>query len=349
MLVTALAAMAGGAHAQSSVTLFGTVGGGFRWTTGAKGGQQVGFDNNIISGNRFGLNGVEDLGQGLKAVFMLQSRFVTGTGGLAQASGLLFSQDAFVGLAGKFGRITLGRQLNAAEDVGIVLDPSYAQGSSISTVPEVVWGGNFFTLDSRFNNTVKYAGKIGALSFKASYSPGGLAGNTRAGSNLSVGATYRYQTLLAGAAYQKTYNANASQWAQTALGGVAWQLGPARLFLSYSMLSVTAISSMGLERRDKIPAGGFIYQVTPFVQLTAATYYDMASNLSNVRGADGRKLTSYAMAEYFLSKRTELYMEFDQNGFSGAYKSDPTNVAVFNLRPDGRAVTGVSIGMITQF
>lgn len=349
MLVIALAAMAGGAHAQSSVTLFGTIGGGLRWTTGAKGGEQLAFDNNTISFNSFGLNGVEDLGQGLKAIFTLQSGFVTGTGGLVQSSGQLFSQGAFVGLAGEFGRITLGRQLSAGEYVGVVLDPSYARGSSLSTVPEVVWGGNFFTLDSRFNNTVKYSGKAGALSFQASYSLGGVAGNTRAGSNLSVGTTYRYQTLLAGAAYQKTWNASASQWAQSVLGGVAWQLGPARLFLNYSMLSVTAASSVEPERRDKIPAGGIIYQVTPFLQLTAATYYDMASNLGNVQGADGRKLTSYAIAEYFLSKRTELYMEFDQNGFSGAYKSDPTNVAVFNLRPDGRAVTGVSIGMVTQF
>jgi predicted porin len=55
------------------------------------------------------------------------------------------------------------------------------------------------------------------------------------------------------------------------------------------------------------------------------------------------------MVEYFLSKRSELYVEFDRNGFSGAYKKDPTNVSALNLRPDGRAVTGVSIGMITQF
>lgn len=60
-------------------------------------------------------------------------------------------------------------------------------------------------------------------------------------------------------------------------------------------------------------------------------------------------MTSYAMLEYFLSKRSELYVEFDRNGFSGAYKKDPTNVSALNLRPDGRTVSGVSIGVMTQF
>lgn len=348
IMASVLMAMAGGAQAQSSVTLFGTIGAGMRWTDGMKGGQQFGFDNNSVTGNSFGLKGAEDLGDGVRAIFQLQSGFSTGTG-QTKSSGLLFSQAAYVGLAGNFGRVTLGRQLNAAEDVGITLDPSQAEGSSLATVPGILWGGNFFTLDSRFNNTVKYVGKTGGFTFRGSYSPGGVAGNTRAGSNVAVGASYQYQTILVGAAYQKTYNASASQWSQTALGGFAWQLGPARLYLNYSTLSVTAATPAGPERRDKIPAAGFVYQATSALQLTAATYYDIASNLSNVRGADGRKLTSYAMAEYFLSRRTELYLEFDQNGFSGAYKKDPTNVAAFNLRPDGRAVTGISIGTITQF
>ncbi|KDB07363.1 hypothetical protein LIG30_3272 [Burkholderia sp. lig30] len=349
VLTTVAAMMAGGAQAQSSVTLFGSVGGGVRWVDGLKGGHQVAFDSNIISGNSFGLKGTEDLGQGLKAIFTLQSGFVTGTGGLASASGPLFSKAAYVGLATDAWRVTLGRQLSAAEDVGVALDPDAAQGSSMAIVPGVVWAGNFFTLDSRFNNMVKVVGKAGGLTLRGSYSVGGVAGNTRAGSTLAFGSTYQYQTLLVGAAYQKTYNATASQWAQTAIGGAAWQLGPARMYLSYSALWVTAATSGGLERRDDIPAVGLVYRATPFLQLSTATYYDIGKNLKYKRGSDGRKLTTYAMVEYFLSKRTELYLEYDRNGFSGAYKTDPANVSALNLRPDGRAVTGVSIGMITQF
>ncbi|KDB10670.1 hypothetical protein LIG30_4789 [Burkholderia sp. lig30] len=349
ILPSIVAAMAGSAEAQSSVTLFGTVGGGIRWVDGIKGGHQIGFDNGIVSGNNFGLKGSEDLGQGLKAIFALQSGFLTGTGNFWYPSDALFSQAAYVGLASGSWRVTLGRQLSAAEDVGVALDPDAAQGTSLAIVPGIVFVGNFFTLDSRFNNTLKLFGKAGGLTLRGSYAFGGVAGNTRAGSNLALGGIYQYQTLLVGAAYQKAYNANASQWAQTALSGVAWQLGLARLYLSYSALWVSAATPGGAERRDDIPAVGLGYQITPFLRLSTATYLYIARNLGNVRGADGRKLTSYAILEYYLSKRTELYLEFDRNGFSGAYKKDPANVAALNLRPDGRAVTGVSIGMSTQF
>ncbi|POM16231.1 Outer membrane porin protein [Burkholderia cepacia] len=91
--------IAGSAHAQSSVTLFGTLGGGVRWTDGGKGGQQVGFDNNPIAGNTLGFTGKEDLGGGVRAVFLLQSGFNLGTGAL-KSSSTLFSQRAYVGLEG---------------------------------------------------------------------------------------------------------------------------------------------------------------------------------------------------------------------------------------------------------
>ncbi|CAB3758533.1 hypothetical protein B7G54_17445 [Burkholderia puraquae] len=119
ILATAAVMMVGGANAQSSVMLFGTVGGGVRWVDGVKGGHQIGFDSNLISGNSFGLKGTDDLGQGLKAIFTLQSGFVTGTGGLASTSGPLFSKAAYVGLGTDAWRVTLGRQLTAAADVGV--------------------------------------------------------------------------------------------------------------------------------------------------------------------------------------------------------------------------------------
>ncbi len=336
------------AAAQSSVALFGTIGGGVRWTDGAKGGQQVGFDSNSVSGNTFGMRGEEDLGGGWKATFLLQSGFISGTGSLASSSSL-FSKRAYVGLEGGFGRLTLGRQLNAAEDIGVQLDPNQANGPALATTPGVVWAGSFFTLDSRFNNTIKYVGRVGGFALRASYSPGGAAGNFRAGTNLALGASYQYRDVLVAGAYQQTYNATAAQWARTVIGGATWQLGPTRLYLGYSALDVSAASVSGAERHDRIPSAGIIYQITPALRFTGAAYYDIASNLGNRTNADGKKTSTYAMLEYFLSKRSELYLEFDRNGFSGAYKKDPANVVGLGLRPDGRTVTGISMGVITQF
>ena len=48
------------------------------------------------------------------------------------------------------------------------------------------------------------------------------------------------------------------------------------------------------------------------------------------------------MLEYFRLERTYLYVKFNRNGFSGAYKKDPFHVSTLSLHPNGRAVTGVS-------
>jgi len=343
-----LGALSNASSAQSSVTLYGDIGGGIRWTNGIKGGDAIGFDNTIVAGNQFGLAGKEDLGGGIKAIFKLEDAFSSGTGA-SKTSGTQFSQAAFVGLTGDFGRLTLGRQLNANEDFGILIDPSDGQGQSLAIEPGVVFDANYFTLDSRFSNTIKYLAQVGGFRFGASYSPGGVAGDTLAGTNFSGAGVYQWGPVLGGASYQKTWNAGATQWAQTFQVGGTLQLGAARLYLSYDDLSVTGSTLGAPMRRDRIPGGGMVWLFSPSIQFTAAFYDDMAGNLGNVQAANGHKLTSYAIAEYFLSKQTELYAELDCNGFSGAYRYDPSNIAALGLNPGGHTLTGASLGLMTRF
>ena len=132
LYATLMSVLSGTSYAQSSVTLYGDIGGGVRWTNGVKGGSTVGYNNNIIAGNQFGFTGKEDLGNGLKAIFKLEGAFSSGTGA-QKTSGTLFSQAAFVGLTGDFGRLTFGRQLNANENFGILVDPAGGRGQSIGS------------------------------------------------------------------------------------------------------------------------------------------------------------------------------------------------------------------------
>jgi len=71
------------------------------------------FDNS----SRVGLRGTEDLGNGLKAIFQIETGVNidngsnTGQGGQANASsGFWATRDSFVGLDSNFGRVTFGRQ-----------------------------------------------------------------------------------------------------------------------------------------------------------------------------------------------------------------------------------------------
>ena len=110
------------AFAQSSnVQLYGRANLGFDWYE-ADGSNVAGanysgrfrvFDNS----SRVGLRGTEDLGNGLKAIFQIETGVnvdngsTTGQGGQANASsGTWASRDSFVGLDSGWGRLTFGRQ-----------------------------------------------------------------------------------------------------------------------------------------------------------------------------------------------------------------------------------------------
>ncbi|MFP3276250.1 MAG: porin, partial [Paraburkholderia sp.] len=84
-----LLATAGAAHAQSSVTLYGTIDTSvtFIHNANAAGQNQWSVGNasyGDLSGSRWGLKGQEDLGGGLSALFQLENGFNPSTGQLAQ-------------------------------------------------------------------------------------------------------------------------------------------------------------------------------------------------------------------------------------------------------------------------
>ncbi|WP_459694543.1 porin, partial [Achromobacter xylosoxidans] len=87
-----LTTFAGVAQAETSVTLYGVIDTGIGYNK-IKGngydGSKLGMINGIQAGSRWGLRGSEDLGDGLRAVFTLESGFDSGNGTRGQ-SGRLF-------------------------------------------------------------------------------------------------------------------------------------------------------------------------------------------------------------------------------------------------------------------
>ncbi|MCX5592110.1 porin [Alcaligenes endophyticus] len=163
-----MAGFAGIAHAETSVTLYGIVDGGIGFNqykgSGVYGGsgnsitsKKTGLINGVQSGNRWGLKGSEDLGDGLRAVFQLESGFDLGTGGSAQGSAKvnnrLFGRQATLGLAGdSWGQLDFGRQTNIGSKYmpGIV-DP-FGGGFDQANV-----GAAFTSVNTvRYDNLVTY-------------------------------------------------------------------------------------------------------------------------------------------------------------------------------------------------
>ncbi|MEA3082433.1 MAG: hypothetical protein QOC89_130, partial [Paraburkholderia sp.] len=86
------------AHAQGSVTLYGIIDEGLNYISNRGGGKVFSTTSGVIQGSRWGVRGVEDLGGGLKATFMLENGFDASTGKLGQG-GLEFGRQAWVGLS----------------------------------------------------------------------------------------------------------------------------------------------------------------------------------------------------------------------------------------------------------
>ncbi|AHG63777.1 porin [Advenella mimigardefordensis] len=125
-----LTAIAGLAHAETSVQLYGLVdaGVGYSQTKVSYGDswvktRDIGLVDGIGGTNNWGLKGIEDLGNGTSAIFQLESGFSLGTGH-SLSEGTLFDRRALVGLTGAdWGTVTLGRQFNVADDILSPLDP----------------------------------------------------------------------------------------------------------------------------------------------------------------------------------------------------------------------------------
>ena len=119
--IAALAAV-GAASAQSSVTLYGLadVNLGYSKDTvtvttpdgsGKLTNRKTGFQSGGLQGSRLGVKGVEDLGNGLKAVFNYELGFDAINGAFTDNSkdGIGFSRRAVVGLQGGFGSVLFGK------------------------------------------------------------------------------------------------------------------------------------------------------------------------------------------------------------------------------------------------
>ncbi len=115
-----LATLGGTAHAQSSVTLYGLIDAGISYVNNSKtstGSDKLfKYDDGVAQGSRWGLRGTEDLGGGLKAIFVLENGFNSGNGTLGQG-GAMFGRQAFVGLSKTdVGSLTFGRQYSFTTD-----------------------------------------------------------------------------------------------------------------------------------------------------------------------------------------------------------------------------------------
>lgn len=345
-LAFALAALSGAASAQTSgVVLYGIVDTGLEYLTNAS--RTGTTDNHVIrmaagnlSGSRWGLRGVEDLGGGLKAIMRLENGFESDTGVLAQG-GRLFGRHAWVGLQGPFGSVTFGRQQNVFYDLMLGYDPmGFTRYSAL--MHDTAFTG-------RADNAVKYTGNFSGVTTLAYYSlgrnnDGEVPGNPKVAREFGAGANYTAGKFGVGAAFSQFHGntiPTQDQAAKRLLLGANYVFDRVTVFAAYRWLKDEIVAAGTPVVRSNLAWTGLSYQATPALKLTGVAYY------TKFMGPDGDPLSIVLNAGYNLSKRTDLYANigFVKNRDGSALGLNGYRTAII----PGENQTGLMVGVRHQF
>lgn len=92
----------------SSVTLYGVLDSSIQYVDDIQGKSTTSLGSGTLGPERFGLRGVEDLGNGTKVQFRLEAGILSDRGRLVQPT-RMFNREASLGLVTRAGTVTLGR------------------------------------------------------------------------------------------------------------------------------------------------------------------------------------------------------------------------------------------------
>lgn len=312
LVALAVLAASGVASAQSTVTLYGIVDtyfGSVKNETAGVSTRNTVVNSGGLSSSRFGFKGSEDLGGGLTANFVLEQGFQSDTGAQNEAN-TMFSRQAYVGLAGGFGEIKLGRPWTAYDDIQAATNPTFDSG--IFGVQNLVFRSSQ-TYQDNPGNTIYYASpSFGGFSGAASYSLGeNKAASADAGKVASFHVKYEGGPLFVGVAYQAEEDYVAGIAAN--LASASSDIKYTRVNASYDLGVVKLLTAYG-RVKDEAPLAvapkttewqlGLDFPVSG--ALTLSTGY--ARSKDDLAGGGDVKRTGFSVAGlYSLSKRTNLY------------------------------------------
>lgn len=347
------------AHAQSQVTVYGLA------DLAVEHVNNVGADGHGLTrmpgltgsaASRLGFRGSEDLGGGLKAIFTLESGFGMDNGGFNQG-GRAFGRQALVGLSGRWGTLTLGRQYSmlfwSQLDADILGANLYSSASLDSHLP-----------NARVDNALAYRGTFHGVTVGATYSLGRdtvNAGPSPAGTNCAGESSSDKQACRQWSAMLQY---NAPHWGgNLALdemrGGPGAFAGLVRSSMKDRRTSLNGWVRIG---RVKLGAGRIARangaSATPRSQLwyAGAAYYLTPALVldGEVFKLDYRRSRNDAVlyavrATYLLSKRTAVYATAGRIDNKGTSALSVSGAAAGGVPAAGAGQTGLALGMRHAF
>jgi predicted porin len=319
--VTALALAAAAVHAQSSVTVFGTVDIGIAHVTG-DGTSRTGLSNSGDNISRLGFRGVEDLGGGLAASFWLEAGFSPDSGAVNAG----FNRRSTVSLMGNWGEVRLGRDDSATFLNTLVFDPFLTNG---------VGGTNAFVMNGapiQVSNAISYflPPDIGGFYGQVQHVFGEYlnTASTPAGNYNAGRLGYRNGGLNVAVSTGKLRGTTLNTDVRITNLGASYDFGVAQPMLLWaSEKNGAGVEVRALQLGVKVPVGA------GEIRASAGRYQTMGTT------ANWRKFAlGYA---YNLSRRTQLYTTIARvNNSSGAQRA----IGVMGLPASGNTLGHPSSG-----
>jgi GBP family porin len=371
------------AHAQSSVTLYGVIDAGVVYANNshvpgsASSGQSWGVGSGTVSNTLWGLKGSEDLGGGMHAIFKLESGFNVNNGAFTQPNEI-FGRQSYVGVqSNQYGTVTLGKQYDSTVDYVAPLSAAGQDlGNNLAAHPF-----DNDNLDSRFsiNNSVKYeSANYSGFKFGGLYGFSNQAGAFSDNRAYSAGASYANGPLSIAASYLQINNpggggnpggavSSADNTApfvaarqRTFGGGVNYAFGPATVGLVYTHTKLDGLDSINTNDGYSALSGNSLrfdnyelntrYALTPALSLAGAYTFTNGSFSTNTGDTKPKYHQFSLLADYGLSKRTDVYLEGVYQHASGGDGGLLGDAAINGVSPSTTdQQVAVTVGMRHRF
>jgi len=355
------------AFAQSNVTLYGSIDYGYTMLGSNVKGVKArnALDSGISRHNRIGIKGTEDLGNGLKAVFVLENGLLGDT----QGSNGMFNgtnRQSYAGLAGEFGTVAWGRQYTPQHLFTSAVDPFAKQG--------IGGAGNVLFQDRRLQNLTAYISPdFSGFNVIVGYTFNGLGQeaieNNRDARVWAIAPSFKWNKLFVAGNY---HNVKLNRNNATKLKGES-AIAVYDLYASYDFDIAKVGATIGQRKTKKAVAGtqkdskitqfmlGATFKLTPNDSILAS--YARASENKVFDGTPRVRIAQWALGyEHALSKRTALYAQFAMQNHNKAFKDNvpfhttgdvgaPGSVGASSLDGDatGKYRRGFTFGMRHDF
>jgi len=296
LIPASLLLIAGAACAQSNVTVYGSLDAGVSSFNDELGGRSTKVDTGNRSPNRLGFRGSEDLGNGIRAIFLLEAGYNVDDGQLKR-SNTLFNRNAWVGLAGSAGTLTAGHMPDFMYDYLRYTANGFQKSVYFNHPGNLDNQANSFQVD----NAVKYeTPSMGGFTFGAMNGLGEQVDSFNKGRTYSLGMRYVKDNLLGGVAYTVSNNRALTLGSSLGIGSLLGQTLTREAGTpgaTYTSFAASQVKSAG------ITAGYKFGTITPHAMYSQIKL--VAGNTATMRNAEvGADISLTATNTFGLSVAT---------------------------------------------